>query len=120
MIAEALHHRWDRIEPEQINPSISRRFITADNITLARFELTKGGVVPMHQHDNEQVTFVLSGTLRFHINGGETDVGPGEVLQIPGGVPHEVHVLEDALVIDVFSPIRQDWIDRTDTYFKRR
>jgi hypothetical protein len=40
-------------------------------------------------------------------------------MQIPGGVPHEVAVLEDTIVIDVFQPIRQDWLDRTDTYFNR-
>lgn len=113
------HFSWNDIEAEQINPTISRQFITADNVTIARFELKKGGVVPEHSHLNEQVSTVLSGTLSFHFGGREMVAGAGEVVRIPGGVPHRVDVLEDALVIDVFSPVRQDWIDGTDTYFER-
>ena len=61
----------------------------------------------------------MTGKLKFRIDEKEVVVAGGEILQIPGGVPHEVEVIEDALVIDVFSPIRQDWIAKTDTYFKR-
>ena len=119
MTLPVVHQRWSEIAPEQINPSISRRFITGDHVTLARFELAQGGIVPRHAHPNEQVSFVVTGKLKFRIDEKEVVVASGEVLQIPGGVPHEVEVIEDALVIDVFSPIRQDWIDGTDTYFKR-
>jgi unsaturated pyranuronate lyase len=115
-----VHHRWDEIAPEQINPSIARQFITGDRVTIARFELKRGGVVPQHAHENEQVSLVLSGALRFKIDGREETIRGGDVLQIPGNVPHEVEVLEDAIVIDVFSPIRQDWIDKTDSYFSRK
>jgi unsaturated pyranuronate lyase len=114
-----VHHSWSNIPAEQINPSISRQFITGDRVTVARFELKRGGIVPMHAHENEQVSFVLDGALKFKIDGREIIVRGGEVLQIPGTVPHEVEVLEDTLVVDVFSPIRQDWIDKTDTYFRR-
>ena len=114
-----VHHRWSDIAPEQINPTISRRYVTGDHVTLARFELKQGSVIPLHAHPNEQVSFVVSGQLNFRIDGREIIVAGGEVLQIPGGVPHEIEVAEDALVIDVFSPVRQDWIDGTDTYFKR-
>jgi quercetin dioxygenase-like cupin family protein len=114
-----VHHKWADIQPEQINPSISRRFFTADGVTIARFELTRGGIVPLHSHPNEQVSFVISGALLFRIGGGETKVSAGEVLQIPANVPHEVEVAEDAVVLDVFQPIRQDWLNGTDTYFKR-
>ena len=114
-----VHHRWKEIAPEQINPSITRQYISADRVTIARFELKAGGIVPRHAHENEQVSMVLSGALLFRIDGRETTIRGGEVMQIPGNVAHEVEVLEDALVIDVFSPVRQDWIDKTDTYFKR-
>ena len=73
----------------------------------------------MHAHDNEQVSVVISGALKFKIDGREILVRGGEVMQIPGNVAHEVEVLEDTLVVDVFSPVRQDWIDKTDTYFRR-
>jgi quercetin dioxygenase-like cupin family protein len=115
----ATHHRWSEISPEVINAAVARQYITADRVTVARFDLKRGGVVPRHAHENEQVSIVLSGALLFKIDGHATTVRAGEVMQIPGHVAHEVEVLEDALVIDVFSPVRQDWIDKTDTYFQR-
>ena len=118
-LSTVTHHRWSEVVPEQINASIVRRYITAERVTVARFELTRGGVVPMHSHENEQVSIVLDGALRFRIDGREVVVRGGEAMQIPPNVPHEVEVVEDTVVIDVFSPIRQDWIDKTDTYFRR-
>lgn len=119
MKTNAVHHCWVDIPSEQINESIARRFITGDSVTVGRFELKQGGVVPSHSHANEQISIVLSGVLLFKIDGRETVVKAGEVMQIPGNVAHEVEVLEDTLVVDVFSPVRQDWIDKTDTYFQR-
>ena len=113
------HHRWIDVPNEQITEAIARRFITGDSVTIGRFELKQSGVVPSHSHQNEQVSIVLSGALLFKIDGQETVVRAGEVMQIPGNAAHEVEALEDTLVVDVFSPIRQDWIDKTDTYFKR-
>jgi len=113
------HHLWVDIPSEQITESIARRFITGDSITVGRFELKQGGVVPPHAHANEQISIVLTGVLRFTIDGRETIVKAGEVMQIPGNAVHEVEVIEDTLVVDVFSPVRQDWIDKTDTYFKK-
>ena len=113
------HHRWIDVPSEQINDTIARRFITGDSVTIGRFELKQGGVVPSHSHANEQISMVQSGALLFKIGGQETIVRAGEVIQIPGHVAHEVEVLEDTLAVDVFCPVRQDWIDKTDTYFKR-
>jgi len=118
--ATATVHRWSEISPELINAAVARQYITADRVTVARFDLKRGGIVPRHAHENEQVSIVLSGALLFKIDGQSITVRGGEVMQIPGNVAHEVEVLEDALVIDVFSPVRQDWIDKTDTYFQRQ
>ena len=114
-----VHHRWSDIPGETITPFIERRYITGDGVTVARFELKQKGIVPRHSHEQEQVSCVLSGRLRFVMDGQELIVGAGEVIQIPSRVEHEVHVLEDTQVIDVFSPVRQDWIDKTDHYFRR-
>ena len=119
MHTKTVHHRWADVPAEQINPFILRQYITADRVTVARFELRQGGVVPVHAHENEQVSFVISGALKFTIDGRDIIVRAGELLQIPSHVPHGVDVLEDTLVVDVFSPVRQDWIDKTDTYFQR-
>jgi quercetin dioxygenase-like cupin family protein len=113
------HYRWSDVPSEQINDTVARRFITGESVTIGRFELKKGGVVPSHTHVNEQVSMIISGALRFVVGGRETIVKAGEMIQIPPNVPHEVEVIEDTVAIDVFSPVRQDWIDKTDTYFKR-
>jgi len=118
-VSTVTHHRWSDLAPEQINAAIVRRYIAAERVTVAKFELKRGGIVPLHAHENEQVSIVMDGALRFTIDGRETIVRGGEVMQIPPNVPHEVEVIEDTLVFDVFSPVRQDWIDKTDTYFRR-
>jgi len=117
--ARAVGYRWADLPAEQVTPSIVRRYVTGEHVTVAAVELARGGIVPRHAHDSEQVSVVVSGVLKFKLDDGDTIVGAGEVFQIPGGLPHEVEVLETAFVIDVFSPIRQDWLDGTDTYFQR-
>jgi unsaturated pyranuronate lyase len=117
---DAQHYRWNDIAPEAVNPSTLRQYVTGEHVTVARFELARGGVVPRHAHTNEQVTCVLSGALRFKFDGREIVARAGEVVQIPGTLAHEVDVLEDSVVIDVFSPVRRDWIDKTDDYFRTR
>jgi quercetin dioxygenase-like cupin family protein len=119
MTSTAIHHRWSDIAPERINETIGRQYITGDRVTVARFELKRGGIVPRHAHENEQVSVILSGALLFKFDGHEVTVRTGEVMQIPGNLPHSVEVLEDAVAMDIFSPVRQDWIDKTDTYFAR-
>jgi quercetin dioxygenase-like cupin family protein len=117
-LPRAKHYSWREVAPEQVNPSTVRRYVMGDRVTVARFELAGGGIVPRHAHENEQVTCVLSGALRFAFDGQEIVARAGDVVQIPSWVEHEVQVIEDAVVIDVFSPVRQDWVDKTDTYFR--
>jgi quercetin dioxygenase-like cupin family protein len=84
--------------------------------------LKKGCVVPRHQHENEQITYVLDGMLRFWLGEDESeviDVGPGQVLTLPSMVWHKAEALEDTLDVDVFSPPRQDWLAKTDDYLRK-
>ena len=118
-MSTAVLHRWDDLPTQHLAPGIDRRFLTAARVTIARFALSRGAVVPQHSHDHEQVSYVVSGTVRFRVAGEEIVVRAGEALQIPSWAEHGVHVEEDAEVIDVFCPVRQDWIDGTDTYFKK-
>jgi unsaturated pyranuronate lyase len=117
--AQPTRYHWGDMPSQEVTPTISRRYLTGERVTVARFELKRGGVVPRHAHDSEQVSCVLSGVLKFMFDGGEMMLGPGDAVQIPGGVPHEVIVVEDTVVLDVFSPVRQDWLDGTDRYFQR-
>lgn len=120
-MADATHIRWDDIPLEPVTSKLDRKLITGDGVMVAQVFLKKGAVVPMHSHHNEQVTYILEGTLRFKI-GGENprtvDVRAGEVLHLPGHVPHEALALEDTLDLDIFTPPRQDWIDKTDDYLR--
>jgi quercetin dioxygenase-like cupin family protein len=85
---------------------------------LARVLLKKGCVVPMHSHENEQITYILEGALKFRLNGDEVVVRAGEVLCIPPHVPHEAIAVEDTVDLDVFTPPREDWINKTDAYLR--
>src|SRR6184192_3186795 len=113
------HHRWNDIPREELSETLARKLITGDRMMLAHVFLKKGAVVPKHSHENEQITYILEGGLRFKIGDDgaqQLDVLAGEVLVIPSNVPHEAVAIEDTLDIDVFNPPRQDWLDGTDTY----
>lgn len=115
------HYRWDDLAKEQLNPLLARRIITGSKVMLAHVYLDKGSIVPKHSHDNEQVTYILEGTLRFWLGDeGEdvVDVSAGEVLHIPSGLPHMAEALDDTLDLDVFAPPRADWLDGTDAYLR--
>ena len=114
----ATHTAWDSIPVEAMSSHIGRQFITGQNIMIARVLLAKDAHVPMHSHLNEQVVYILSGALKFIIEGKETIVRAGEVLCIPPHLPHEAFALEDTVDLDVFNPPRQDWIDGNDGYLR--
>ena len=115
-------YRWDDMPKEELNERFARRLITGDRMMLAHVYLKKGFVVPRHQHENEQITYILEGALRFWIGEDESQelvVAAGEVLHIPSNVWHKAEALEDTLDVDVFSPPRQDWLDKTDAYLRK-
>ncbi len=111
---------WEDMPRERVTDALSRRLITGERMMLAQVYLDKGCIVPRHSHENEQLTYILEGSLRFWIGEhGEEElvIRAGQVLHIPSNVPHMAEALEDTLDVDVFSPPRQDWLDGTDTYF---
>jgi quercetin dioxygenase-like cupin family protein len=116
------HYRWEELPREKVSPMLDRRLITGDRMMLAHVYLKKGCIVPKHQHENEQLTYILEGALRFWIGEDEKQeqvVRAGEVLHIPSNVFHKAEALEDTLDVDVFSPPRQDWLDKTDAYLRK-
>lgn len=119
MPAAATHHRWSEIALEPLNPLLGRQFIVGEQMMLARVLLKKGCVVPLHSHENEQITYILEGALHFDIGGQQLTVRAGEVLCIPPHVPHQAEALEDTVDLDVFHPPRADWIDKSDAYLRK-
>ncbi len=112
------HLAWNSIEREQLNDAIGRQMIAADQLMLARIYIKKGGRVPKHHHHNEQITYVLEGSLTFSIDGRELNVKAGEMLCIPSNMPHEAWAPEDTVELDVFTPPREDWLNKTDDYLR--
>ena len=110
---------WEKVKKEVLNDKLARKVISGERITMAQIFLAKNAVVPLHHHEHEQISSVLSGALQFEMEGKETVLRPGEVLLIPSDVPHRVVALEDSLALDVFSPIRTDWLTGNDDYLRR-
>ena len=111
--------RWDEIALEKVTEMLSRKIVTGEREMIAQIYLKRGCLVPMHSHESEQMTYILQGALKFLIGGEEIIVREGELLHIPQWVEHQATALEDTFELDVFSPIRQDWLDHTDDYFHR-
>jgi quercetin dioxygenase-like cupin family protein len=123
MADRATRYRWEDMEREALNPHIGRRLVTGERLMVAHVYFAKGGTVPTHAHDNEQITYILEGCLRFFLgdDGAEVvDVHAGEVLVIPPNLPHAAEALEDTLDVDIFNPPRQDWLDGTDAYLREQ
>ncbi len=119
----ATHYVWNDMPKEELNPLLGRRIIATERMMLAHVYLEKGCVVPKHVHENEQITYILEGTLRFRMGDDELevfDVAAGEVLHIPSNVPHSAEALETTLDVDIFCPPRQDWLDRSDDYLRAK
>jgi len=119
---ECTFYRWDSMKKERVTDMLERRLITGDRMMLAHVYLKKGCIVPKHSHENEQLTYILEGALKFSLGedgSEEITVSAGEVLLIPSNVPHQAEALEETLDVDVFSPPRQDWLDKTDDYLRR-
>lgn len=113
------HIRLHEMPVEHLNPLIDRQFVAGERSMLARIILRKGSIVPQHSHDNEQITYVLEGALKFVIEGRELIVRSGEILVIPSNLPHSAEALEDTVDLDIFCPPRADWISGTDAYLRK-
>ncbi len=111
-------HRWNEIEHEQMTPEIGRQVVHAERMTIARIYLKKGAVVARHHHEHEQVSYLLEGRLRFDFDGEEKVIGAGELMQIDSQRPHLVEALEDSVALDLFQPVRDDWLRGDDAYLR--
>ena len=109
---------WHTVALEDLNPLLQRQFVVGQEIMLARVLLKKGCIVPLHSHPNEQLTYIVEGALKFYVDGQEIVVHAGEVLSIPANMPHKAEALEDTVDLDVFTPPRSDWINKTDQYLR--
>jgi quercetin dioxygenase-like cupin family protein len=116
------HYRWEDIPAEPMKGTLTRKFITSERMMIAHVHFKKGDDVPRHHHENEQITYIISGALQFWFGANEEReiiVRAGEVVVIPSNVPHRALALEDTLDCDIFNPPRKDWLTGTDAYLRR-
>jgi quercetin dioxygenase-like cupin family protein len=110
---------WETVKKEILNDKLWRKIVSGEKVMVAQLWLFKDCLVPLHHHESEQISLVLQGALKFELEGREVMVRGGEVLVIPSNVAHSALAMEDTVGIDVFSPIRQDWLDGTDSYLRK-
>jgi quercetin dioxygenase-like cupin family protein len=96
--------------PEKIlSPGIVGQYLHGNKCSFGWVTLKKGSILPVHHHPHEQVTCILEGELEMVIGGATKILTPGMVEVIPGGTPHSATVKKDSIVIDVFSPVREEY-----------
>ena len=112
---------WEEVPMEQVNPKMQRRMIYGKKVMVARMKFKAGFLVPLHHHENEQITQVISGTMRFWFGEDKSetmDLHAGDSIVIPRNLPHEALMIGDVEEMDTFAPPRQDWIEGTDNYLR--
>ena len=96
--------------PYTVASGVTARAVNGKRMTLAVVDLEPGAVVPEHHHENEQLGFILQGTMVFTIGGERRDLVAGDTYEIPSNVPHDaVAGPEGCTAVDVFAPLRADW-----------
>jgi len=118
MIGMSLYS-WSEISEERLRAKLSRKIISGKRVMVAQVFLKKGCVVASHKHESEQLTYILEGLLEFTLPNGKVRVGKGQVLVIPSNMEHGAVALEDTLDLDIFSPIREDWLTGQDHYLRK-
>ena len=113
-------HTWNTIKEDALNPLAGRKALHGKMITLARFRFDKGNKVAMHHHANDQITTVASGSVRMTCGEEEFVLKAGDMVVVPPDVPHGNEALEDTVIIEIFSPVRQDWITGDDSYLRQK
>lgn len=114
--------QWDNIPEERVNSSMTRKLLYGEKIMIAKMKFKDGFIVPLHSHENEQITQVQKGTIRFWFGANkeqELELNVGDSIVIPGNLPHEALMIGDVEETDTWAPPRQDWIDGTDDYLKK-
>ncbi len=109
---------WDHVQEEKLTPSLSRWVIHGEKMTIARILVRKGAVVPVHKHVHEQLSMVESGRLLFTVAEEQALLQAGDMILTPPDAPHTVEALEDTVVLDFFSPHRDDWVRGDDAYLR--
>jgi quercetin dioxygenase-like cupin family protein len=105
---------------EEVSPGLKRRYLHGTHSTLVEWIAEKGAMVPLHHHENEQITWITKGSCEVYSQGKKFILKAGDIMFIPPNVPHEFFFAEDTIDIDIFTPQRQDWIDGAVGYYDKK
>jgi quercetin dioxygenase-like cupin family protein len=101
------------VKPSQPEPGLTRRILAYDDkLFVAEHGMDKGWAGALHSHPHEQVLYVVLGRVTLHCEGQSFELRPGDTFLVKGGVEHSATALEDSVVVDVFTPCREDFIAR--------
>ena len=108
---KATLYNWDSLPKEVVRAGVERAGFRGEDVLLVMNWLEPGMDLNPHSHPFEQVVYIVSGRVRFHIDGTDFDAGPGSVIRIPPNAMHYGEPIGDepALNLDIFSPIREDY-----------
>jgi quercetin dioxygenase-like cupin family protein len=109
-MSQPTYHKWTDLPQTSMAPKIKRRLVSGEKVMVVQVTLEQGAVVPAHHHPHEQMSHILSGQLEFEINGAKRVVIEGEIVYLPSNVPHGVVALVNSVVLDIFSPPREDFL----------
>ncbi len=102
----------DKTPHDELIPGARAAAFGGERVMVNHVILKAGTAVPPHAHPEEQLTLVLRGRIVFELEGETAELGPGEIVWVPANARHAVRVLEDTVVLDVFSPVRADLLER--------
>jgi len=100
----------DEVAPQRVSDKITRWVVSGEKVMLTIHEVAAGTVVDLHRHSNEQIVYLLSGAMRFRLGEEEREIGAGDFVVIPPNVEHSAHVLADMRAVEVFTPIRPEFL----------
>ena len=105
-------YNWNEVAVQQLDNGITRQMITAGNMMLAQIFVPKGVSFPTHRISSEQITIYIKGGAIYQSEQSNVEASEGDILYIPAGTEHSDRVVEDTIVLDVFSPPRKDWLKK--------
>jgi quercetin dioxygenase-like cupin family protein len=98
----------DALAVEMLPGLIRKTLVSGDKLMICRFDLDRGVAIPTHSHPHDQAGYVVAGKIRVTVNGKSCDLGPGDSYSAPSKAPHSALAIEASVVVDAFSPPRED------------
>lgn len=109
-----MFYKKDNSHYREAVPGVSMKtLVYGDKTLLAEFKLTAGHILPRHAHIYEQTGYLVSGAIRLTVGGEIFDAKPGDSWSIPEGVEHQAEILVDSVAVEVFSPVRPDYLPQS-------